>query len=203
MSTNPAPSTSKTEIELKEANDEDDDIHLDKLVTAEKGIRLANVFGILLIFFYGQFTANAIYSNLIRGTAQWLEHSSYFAIAKVILGILMLSNAVFSVIVISLKVRFSRLLIFISGIILCLLSVIDLVFEIIDFVEKKEKNRFHGNELGSTIAEIVIENLFRTTAIILTFIMQEFIQKFHGFNGYLSVSTQVPKQDAKKDDTKK
>ena len=52
MSTNPAPSTSKTEIELKEANDEDDDIHLDKLVTAEKGIRLANVLGILLIFFY-------------------------------------------------------------------------------------------------------------------------------------------------------
>jgi hypothetical protein len=156
-------------------------------IAPETRIRLIKMFRLLLTLFYGQFIANAIYSNIIHGLPQLIEKpDQYYPILRVTLGVCMLALAVLAVVAVTLKFKFSWLLIFISGIILVLLSIAALIIDIIDIVQRRERKILVGSEFGSAITELIVENLFRTCAVVVTFFMGKFI---HGFNDYLQVST--------------
>lgn len=51
---------------------------------------------ILLTLFYGQFFANAIYDNLIRGIPYVVGNASAFGILRVTLGIVIIIHVIFS-----------------------------------------------------------------------------------------------------------
>ena len=62
------------------------------------------MFRLLLTLFYGQFIANAIYSNIIHGLPQLIEKpDQYYPILRVTLGVCMLALAVLAVVAVTLK----------------------------------------------------------------------------------------------------
>ena len=135
--------TKVTKIDIpakpKTSNKEDEPAAADPL-SPETRIRLIKMFRLLLTLFYGQFIANAIYSNVIHGVPQLIEKpSEYYPIIRVTLGVCMLALAVLAVVAVTLKFKFSWLLIFISGGILILLSIAALVIDIIEIVQKRER----------------------------------------------------------------
>jgi hypothetical protein len=183
--------TKVTKIDIpskpKSSKNDSDEGEIPIKIAPETRIRLIKMFRLLLTLFYGQFIANAIYSNIIHGLPQLIEKpDQYYPILRVTLGVCMLALAVLAVVAVTLKFKFSWLLIFISGIILVLLSIAALIIDIIDIVQRRERKILVGSEFGSAITELIVENLFRTCAVVVTFFMGKFI---HGFNDYLQVST--------------
>lgn len=65
---------------------------------------IVKLFRILLTLFYGQFFANAIYDNLIRGIPYVVGTASAFGIVRVTLGIVIIALVVFSMFAIWKKV---------------------------------------------------------------------------------------------------
>ncbi len=57
-----------------------------------------------------------------------------------------------------------------------------LITSIIDLTQRKERGVLVEHEFGSTIAEIVIEFVFRTFAVIFSLLMVKFIRDIHGLN---------------------
>ena len=136
--------------------------------------KLIKISRILLTLFYGQFLANAIYSNLMRGIPQLINKPiEFYPVFKVTLGSLMFILTVYSMIVIWMKLW---RLILASGIGLIVLSVLALIVTIIDFVQKNERKLIHESEFGSLIAELILETVLRVLAIIMTFLLVKFIR---------------------------
>jgi hypothetical protein len=172
-------------IQKVKADDDDDDTP--KPLEPKLRYTLLRSFKLFLTLFYGQFAANAIYSNLIRGIPQLIENPSYtYPIARVTLGILMLLLTGFAVVSISLKIKPSWILIWSGGGVLIVLTLAGLIIDIIDIVQRKERKALQGGELGAEIAELIVENILRTAAIISTFFMGKYIR---GFKEYLAVAT--------------
>jgi len=185
--------TKTTKIDLpKTSNDNDndnDDIPIE--IKPELKIKLIKIFKLALTLFYGQFAANAIYSNLIRGLPHLIENSSgSYPAARVTLGLLMLALTVYAIVIISLRLKFTWLFISISGIVLICLSIAALVIDIIDIVQRKERKSLVGGDLGAEIAELIVENILRIAAVVVTFFMSKFI---HTCRDYLKVPTTEPK----------
>ena len=136
--------------------------------------KLFKISRILLTFFYGQFSASAIYNNLLRRIPLLINKPiELYPVFKVILGLLMFIFTVYSMIVIWMKLwRF----IFASGIGLIVLSVIALKVTLIDFVSKKTLNEIPDSEFGCLTAELILETLIRILAIIMTFFLARFIK---------------------------
>ena len=183
--------TKTTKIDLpKTSNDNDnDEIPID--IKPEVKIKLIKIFRLVLTLFYGQFAANAIYSNLIRGLPHLIENSpGSYPIARVTLGLLMLALTVYAVVIITIKLKFQWLLISVSGFVLICLSISALVVEIIDIVQRKERKALEGGDLGAEITEIIVENILRIAAVVITFFLSKFI---HTCPDYLKVPTAEPK----------
>lgn len=64
------------------------------------------MFRILLTLFYGQFFANAIYDNLIRGIPYVMGTASAFGIIRVTLGVVIILLVIFAMFAIWKKVTF-------------------------------------------------------------------------------------------------
>ena len=166
--TKPEPKQKKTTIEVSE-NEEDFSPKL-----AKKFIKILRI---SLIFFYGQFFANALYTNLIHGIPMVAANpTEVYPKIKVILGSLMLIHTIFAVVVIWFKLW---RLIFASAISLIILSITCLITNIVDFVQKNERKQFHDTEFGSTITEIIIETLLRVLAIVASFFMIKFLRDIY------------------------
>ena len=120
--------TKVTKIDIpskpKSSKNDSDEGEIPIKIAPETRIRLIKMFRLLLTLFYGQFIANAIYSNIIHGVPQLIEKpDQYYPILRVTLGVCMLALAVLAVVAVTLKFKFSWLLIFISGIILVFKNV--------------------------------------------------------------------------------
>lgn len=191
--------TKVTKLDIPKASDakdkDDDDNEIDLNIAnklkPETRTRVIRSFKLFLTLFYGQFAANAIYTNLIRGIPQLIENTSHvYPIIRVTLGVIMLLLTAFAIVSISLRKKFSWILIVSSAGVLGLLTVCALVIDIIDIVQRKERKTLIGGEYGSEIAELIVENLLRIIAIIVTVFMSKFIR---GFREYFQVPTNEPK----------
>jgi hypothetical protein len=131
---------------------------------------------ILLTLFYGQFIANAIYDNLIRGIPDLVrEPTGYYNIIKVVLGCVIIAVTIYSMIVIWLKKY--HVLIFISAILLIVVFLISLVVSIIDLVQRKERNMANEKETPILATVLVVESIFRVLAITLTFVLVKILRQ--------------------------
>ena len=181
--------TKRTTINIPKPDDtkQDDEDFASKPLEPALRYKVIRSIKLALTLFYGQFAANAIYSNLIRGIPQLIENPSLaYPIIRVTLGVLMLLLTAFAVVSISLKIKPSWILIWSGGIALIILTIAALIVDIIDIVQRKERKVLEGGELGAEIAELIVENILRTGAIIVTFFMGKQIR---GFKEYFSVPT--------------
>ena len=127
-----------------------------------------------LIFFYGHFFTNAIYTNLIHVIPSIQTNPvNYYSFVKLTLGLLMFMQTIFSVIVIWLKVW---KLIFAGAWTLIIVSIGCLVIEIIDLTDKAA---YETNSLGSSVTQIIVEVLFRLLAIGATFCIVKFLRDIY------------------------
>lgn len=133
---------------------------------------------ILLIFFYGQFFATAIYTHLIHGIPLViLNPAGFYPNMKVALGILMVIHTLFATLFIWKK---NWRLIFASIVSLILLSVVTLVTAIIDLVQRNERGLLQETEFGSTAAEITVETMLRLFAVFASLMMVRKLREFSG-----------------------
>jgi hypothetical protein len=130
------------------------------------------LFRILLTLFYGQFFANALYDNLIRGIPYIVENGSAFGIVRVSIGVIIIALVVVGMIAIWKKIW---PLVFGSAIVLIVVSIASLVINIIDLVQRRERKEIDGREVGSEIAEIIVEFILRAAAIVLQFLYAKFL----------------------------
>jgi hypothetical protein len=131
---------------------------------------------IVLTLFYGQFIANAIYENLIRGIPELIsESTSYFNIFRVVFGVVIIIVAIYSIFVIWLKKY--QLMIFISAILLTIVFLISLVVSIIDLVQRKERNISTEKDTPVLATILAVESIFRIIAIILTFLLVKILRQ--------------------------
>lgn len=152
-------------------------------------IRLVKIFRIMLIFFYGQFFANAIFTNIIHSVPVLIaQPEKVYPDIKVALGVIMIIHTLFSVCVIWIK---NWRLIFVSSISLILLSIVAMITSIIDLVQRNERNLLNETELGSTVTEISVEALLRALAIVLSLLMVRFLREIY---------QQVPGEDNKNEE---
>ena len=109
--------TKVTKLDIPKASDakdkDDDDNEIDLNIAnklkPETRTRVIRSFKLFLTLFYGQFAANAIYTNLIRGIPQLIENTSHvYPIIRVTLGVIMLLLTAFAIVSISLRKKFSR-----------------------------------------------------------------------------------------------
>lgn len=140
------------------------------MANKENRIKLLQV---LLTLFYGQLIANAIYDNFIRGIPGIAQDpTSVYNIIRVCLGAFMIAVTIYSVLF--LWFRQYIILIFVSGILLCIVFLASLVVNIIDLVQRKERFQttdYKNHEFPLLITELVIESIFRLLAIVLTFVL--------------------------------
>lgn len=133
-----------------------------------KGFRIA------LTLFYGQFVANGIYDNLIRTIPYLVDKELHvYSIIKVTIGILIIGLTIFSMIAIWMR---QRILIFISSIVLIVLSVASLIISTIDIVQKKERSSINDKEFAADVCELCVQAVFRVAAISLQFVMIKFLK---------------------------
>ena len=130
-------------------------------------------FNLYFYIFKGQFIANAIYDNFVRGLPDLIETKGAFPAVKVSLGVLILAASIFALIAIWIKLW---RLVFVSACILIAISVTSLIITVIDLVQRKERDQIIGKEFGSSIVEISIETLFRIGAIIVKFFMVKLLK---------------------------
>jgi len=139
--------------------------------------KIIKAFEIALTLFYGQFLANAIYDNFIYGIPALIEEVTAFPIIRVILGILIILQTVYSMVAIRLR---KWILLFPSAIILIIISLFALIITVIDLTQRRDK--LDNKEFVSAICEVIIETLFRIAAIVIKFFMIRILR-----NEYLKV----------------
>ena len=155
-----------------EIEEEEEEVKPNKL-----SIRLVKMFRIMLIFFYGQFFGNAVYTNVIHGVPIVIAHpDQVYPDIKVALGVIMIIHTLFSVCVIWLK---NWRLIFASAISLMILSIVAMITSIIDLVQRNERNLLKETEMGSTITEISVETLLRALAIVVSLLIVRFLREIY------------------------
>ena len=131
---------------------------------------------ILLTLFYGQFISNAIYENLIRGVPDLVrEPTNYYNIFRVVLGVVIILITIYSLLAIWLK-RY-QLMVFISAILLTIVFLISLVVQIIDLVQRKERNMYTEKETPIVATILTVESIFRVIAIVLTFLLVKVLKQ--------------------------
>jgi hypothetical protein len=121
----------------------------------------------------GQFIANAIYDNFVRGLPDLIETKGAFPAVKVALGVIIIAASVFALIAIWIKLW---RLVFVSACILIAISVTSLIVTVIDLVQRKEREQIMAKEFSSSIVEISIETLFRIGAIVAKFFMVKLLK---------------------------
>jgi hypothetical protein len=139
--------------------------------------KIIKAFEIALTLFYGQFLANAIYDNFIYGIPALVEEVTAFPIIRVILGVLIILQTVYSMVAIRLR---KWILLFPSAIILILISLFALIITVIDLTQREDK--LDKKEFISAICEVVVETIFRIGAIVVKFFMIRILR-----NEYLKV----------------
>jgi hypothetical protein len=130
-----------------------------------KSIKILQV---ILTLFYGQFFANAIYDNFIRGIPDVATEATPFSTIKVIIGVLIAALTVFGMISVWFRIR---ILLFVNIILLSIVFVFSVVVSIIDLVRRNERKTTIGKDMTSLIIETVVGNLFRVLAIALLCLM--------------------------------
>lgn len=140
---------------------------------AEKFIK---AFRIMLTLFYGQFFANGLYDNLIRGIPVLNDKPSAFPIIKVVLGLTIIGLSVFAMVGIWLK---NWRFIFASAIALIVVSLVALIITVIDLVMRYERKEIPGLDFSALIAIMVFETLFRIAAIVIKFFMVKILRGFY------------------------
>jgi hypothetical protein len=142
-----------------------------------KNKKLIKALEIVLTLFYGQFIANAIYDNFLRGIPEIIQDSTaYFSIVKVTIGILICAITMFSLVVIWLKIW---KLIFFSGCLLILIFICSLIITIIDLVQRKERKQISDKDFNTDVAQLIIESLFRVLAALITFWMVKLLKTYY------------------------
>ncbi len=147
----------------------------------EYSFRRVKIYRLILIFFYGQFFATAIYTHLIHEIPVIIKHPDrFYPNLKVGLGIFMVIHTVFAVVSIWKK---SFKLIFGSICSLIVLSIITMVTAIIDLVRKNDRQQLHETEMASTGVEIAVEALLRLLAVGLSLLLvRELRSKYDAVN---------------------
>ena len=126
-----------------------------------------------LIFFYGHFFTNAVYTNLIHVIPSiQMNPVDYYSFVKLTLGLLMFVQTIFSVVVIWLKVW---KLIFAGAWTLIIVSIGCLVIEIIDLTDKAA----YQTNIGSSVTQIIVEVFLRLLAIGATFCIVKFLRDIY------------------------
>ena len=168
---NDQPSTSTTQTKKIVINADDGDKN-DKKKKKGTPINRQTIIKFLIIgltLFYGQLLANVFYNNFVEGIPELVvDPSSAFAILKVVIGVLILVVAIFSLITVYLK---KWILIFISACLLIAISIVALVLTITDLVMRKERGQTVGKDFASGVAEVIIESILRIAAISVEFFM--------------------------------
>ena len=126
------------------------------------------IFIIGLTLFYGQLLANVFYNNFITGIPELVvDSTSALAILKVVIGILILATAIFSLITVYMK---KHTLIFISSCVLMGVCLVALVITVTDLILRRERGQTVGKDFASAIGQVVLESVFRIAAISVQFV---------------------------------
>jgi hypothetical protein len=132
---------------------------------------------IILTLFYGQFIANALYDNFIRGIPELVrEPTAYYNIIKVVLGAVIIAATGFSITAIWWRKKHINL-IFASAVTLIVIFLIALIINIIDIVKRQERGYISGNEIPILGTILAVESLLRIAAIALTFVLTNLLKK--------------------------
>ena len=139
--------------------------------------RVVKTIEIILTLFYGQFIANALYDNFIRGIPELVrEPTAYYNIIKVTLGGIISAATAFSITVIWWRKK-SVHLIFASAVMLVVIFLVALVINIVDIVKRQERGYISGTEIPILGTILAVESLLRIVAIVLTFLLSNFLKK--------------------------
>ena len=63
-----------------------------------------------------------------------------------------------------------------SAMLLIIVSIISLVVNIIDLIQRRDRQEISGPEVSSEIAEMIVEFIFRLAAVALQFVMVKFLK---------------------------
>lgn len=128
-------------------------------------MHLIKLLQIYLTIFYGQLLSIGLFENLLTGIPELVENTqSYFNIARVCLGVLILIQSILSIIVIWNK-NFN--LVFITGILLIVIFVAYIVVNTIHLTEMF--NQLKATDKYKLIIEILTKSLILLMGLIVTF----------------------------------
>jgi hypothetical protein len=136
--------------------------------------KIIKILQVILTLFYGQFFANAIFDNFIRGIPYLVEEATPYSVIRVIVGVFIIALTILGMISIWFKVR---ILLFLNAFLLSIVFIFAIVVSIIDLVRRHERKVITEKELNSAIIENVIESVFRVIAIGLIFLMIKVLSK--------------------------
>ncbi|RNA19407.1 hypothetical protein BpHYR1_012296 [Brachionus plicatilis] len=128
-------------------------------------MRLIKLLQIYLTIFYGQLLSIGLFENLLTGIPELVENSqSYFNIARVCLGVLILIQSIFSIIVIWNK-NFN--IVFITGI---LLTVIFVAYIIVNTIHLTQIfSQIKAIDKYKLIIEVLTKSIILLLGLIVTF----------------------------------
>ena len=128
----------------------------------KKNKAITTTFRIALTLFYGQFLANGIYDNLIRTIPYLVDKEvQVYPVIKVVIGFLILGQGGFAMVAIWMRIKQQKYLLFISAILLIILSIASLVISVIDVVQKRVLGTVSEKDYAADIAELSVQALFR------------------------------------------
>ena len=128
-------------------------------------MHLIKLLQIYLTIFYGQLLSIGLFENLLTGIPELIENShSYFNIARVCLGVLIVIQSILSIIVIWNK-NFN--LVFITGTLLIVIFVAYIVVNTIHLT--KMFNQLKAIDKYKLIIEILTKSLILLMGLIVTF----------------------------------
>ncbi|CAF1016978.1 unnamed protein product [Brachionus calyciflorus] len=130
-------------------------------------MHLIKLIQIYLTIFYGQLLSIGIYENLLTGIPELIQNSqSYFNITRVCLGILIIIQSIFSLIIIWVK-KFK--IVFISGILLTIIFLVYIIVNTIHLTQIYEK--LSSIDKYKTLIEVLIKSFVLLMGLIVTFFM--------------------------------
>ena len=163
--------TATTKITSLKVEDSKDDAKDGKKKKERKPMDRSMVHKIFIIgltLFYGQLLANVFYNNFITGIPELVvDSTSALAILKVVIGVLILAIAIFSLITVYMK---KHMLIFISSCVLMGVCLVALVITVTDLILRRERGQTVGKDFASAIGQVVLESIFRIAAISVQFV---------------------------------
>jgi hypothetical protein len=122
---------------------------------------------IYLTIFYGQLISIGLYENLLTGIPELIQNaSSYFNITRVFLGVFILIQSIFSLVVIWTK---KYKLVFVTG---CSLTLIFLIYIIVNTIHMTQIfDKLTSIEKYKQIIEVLIKSFVLLLGLIVSFFM--------------------------------